>query len=144
MSMLFRQLFPHVGASAIWDASQLYLAVFRRNRQAFFPNSHLSGHFIPAIIPGNSLVSPRQYLARKPSDRPYLHENTNLTPNALFSFLYNGFRDSRFTRICRSATTGLQVARAHGLRRPASLACNSPAQAAVYADNSFSFQWTLW
>ena len=30
---------------------------------------------------------------------PDLHENSNQTPNALFSFLYNGVRGTRFTRI---------------------------------------------
>jgi hypothetical protein len=62
---------------------------------------HPSGHFIPAMILGNSPLSPRQYLSEKPSHSPYLHENNHQTPKALFSFLYNGFRGSRFTRLCR-------------------------------------------
>ena len=39
-------------ASAIPDAIQLCLHILRRNRTAFRPNSHLSSHFDPAIIPG--------------------------------------------------------------------------------------------
>jgi hypothetical protein len=80
---------------------QLCSHVFRRNRTAFHPNPLLSGHFTPAMIPGNPSVPPRQYLSRKPNHSPYLHENNHQTTNALFSFLYHGFRDSHFTRICR-------------------------------------------
>ena len=57
------------------------------------------------MIPGNSLVSPRHSFSDKPGHRLYLHENNHQTPNALFSFLYNGFRGSRFTRMCRVVAT---------------------------------------
>jgi hypothetical protein len=64
-------------------------------------NPHLSDHLVPVIIPGNSPESPRNYLAGKPSHNLYLYETNHQTPKALFPFLYNGFRDSRFTRLCR-------------------------------------------
>jgi hypothetical protein len=73
------------------------------------PNPHLYRHFIRPIIPENSPVSPRPYLSGKPSDSRYLHENNHQTPKALFPFPYNGFRGSRFTRICRFAAILPQV-----------------------------------
>jgi hypothetical protein len=55
----------------------------------------------PATIPGNSPDSPRHISPENLSHRLYLDENNNQTPKPLFSFLYNGFRGSRFIRICR-------------------------------------------
>jgi hypothetical protein len=89
ISALFRDPCPRVGASAIWDACQLYLPVFHRNWPAFHHNSHLSVHSIPAIMQRNSPAFTAPYLSWKPSDRPYIHENNHQTSKVLFSFLYN-------------------------------------------------------
>jgi len=52
MSALFRDPFPRVGASFDRGRNSVMLTVFRRNSPAFRPNPHLSGHFLPAVIPG--------------------------------------------------------------------------------------------
>jgi hypothetical protein len=53
----------------------------------------------PQIAPPPA--SPRDYFFTKLNHRLYLHENNHQTMKVLFSFLYNGFRGSRFTRVCR-------------------------------------------
>jgi hypothetical protein len=105
------------------------LTVSPRNRPAFRRNSHLSGHFICTILPANPPISPRQYRTAKLNHNPYLHENTNQTPKALFSLLYNEFRESRFTRISAWGDTpaGLPVTPASTYcARGSSLTCRLP------------------
>jgi len=48
------------------------------------------------MIPGNSPVSPRQYLSPKTHHSPYLHENNHQILRALFSLLYNGLGSAAF------------------------------------------------
>jgi len=115
--------FPRVDDSAIRDAIQLCLRVFRRNRPAYRLNPYLYGHFIPAIIPGNSPFSPRRYLSGKPGHWLYPHENNHRTTNAFFPFLYNGFRGSSFTRKCRFAATLLQASHIYSCARGSSKPC---------------------
>jgi len=53
------------------------------------------------MIPGNSPAFSVSCPSSEPGHRLYLHENNHQTPNVLFALLYNGFRDSHFTRISR-------------------------------------------
>jgi hypothetical protein len=51
-----------------------------------------------SLYPGNDALKPAAFftsdLGAKPSHGPYLNENNSQTANALFPFLYNGFRVS--------------------------------------------------
>jgi hypothetical protein len=60
--------------------------------------------FAVTLIPvmrQNPAGFPRLRLAGISSHRLYLNENNDKIPDALFAVLYNGFRDSCFTRMCR-------------------------------------------
>jgi hypothetical protein len=80
--------------------AQLCLQVFRRNR----PLSALT-LICPVTYSGDDTGKLAGFSAstslRKIQYRLYLHENNKQTPKPLFSFLYNGFRGSRFIRMCR-------------------------------------------